>query len=302
MEIRPNLDAQSETALYRQLGSYLQDLIRAGELAPGDRLPPTRELAGQLGLNRTTVSSAYDSSSRRSDQGRGGSRQLRLRRPHAHRCRSIWSRAPTASVSAPAAAHPPAGAINFSSSRPSEQLFPLDEFRACCQEVLDEPEHAVLCCSSVRRGAMSRFGAICWRARPDLHRARFRRHSHHQRLPAGTRSAAAGTGSARATRLRIEEPVYPGLKNLFLEAGAELIGVPVGADGVDLLCPAAGARCRRESRGSDAIVPESDRRVDPGGESRAAICGMARAAGAVVIENDIYSELAYHRRRTAPHS
>jgi len=60
MEIRPNLDAQSETALYRQLGSYLQDLIRSGELAAGDRLPPTRELAGQLGLNRTTVSAAYD--------------------------------------------------------------------------------------------------------------------------------------------------------------------------------------------------------------------------------------------------
>ena len=35
-------------------------------------------------------------------------------------------------------------------------------------------------------------------------------------------------------KVALEEPVYPGLKNLFLEAGAELIGVPVDGDGIDL--------------------------------------------------------------------
>ena len=34
--------------------------IRAGALRSGERLPPTRILADQLGLNRGTVSSAYD--------------------------------------------------------------------------------------------------------------------------------------------------------------------------------------------------------------------------------------------------
>src|SRR5579863_2180586 len=60
MEIRPNLDSQSGVPIYRQLGSYLQRLIEIGDLRSGDRLPPTRELAGQLGLNRTTISAAYD--------------------------------------------------------------------------------------------------------------------------------------------------------------------------------------------------------------------------------------------------
>src|ERR1039457_7266081 len=59
MDIRPNLDPASETPLYRQLASFIQDLVRAGRLSAGDRLPPTRDLAGQLGLNRTTVSAAY---------------------------------------------------------------------------------------------------------------------------------------------------------------------------------------------------------------------------------------------------
>ena len=60
MEIRPSLDHESALPLYRQLGSYLLGLIEGGQLQPGDRLPPTRELAGQLGLNRTTVSAAYE--------------------------------------------------------------------------------------------------------------------------------------------------------------------------------------------------------------------------------------------------
>src|SRR6185437_11391235 len=59
MQLRPELDSSSETPIYRQLGQYVQRLIGNGELHAGDRLPPTRELAGQLGLNRTTVSAAY---------------------------------------------------------------------------------------------------------------------------------------------------------------------------------------------------------------------------------------------------
>src|SRR5580700_10820233 len=60
MQLQPELDSTSEVPLYRQLGAYIQRLIQAGELEAGNRLPPTRELAGQLGLNRTTVSAAYE--------------------------------------------------------------------------------------------------------------------------------------------------------------------------------------------------------------------------------------------------
>src|SRR6266436_3480267 len=59
MQLRPQLDTTSAIPIYRQIGRYLQNLIEAGNLHAGDRLPPTRELADQLGLNRTTVSAAY---------------------------------------------------------------------------------------------------------------------------------------------------------------------------------------------------------------------------------------------------
>src|SRR5580658_5138461 len=140
MDIRPSLNPDSDVSLYRQLGAYLQRLIEGGELRPGDRLPPTRELAGQLGLNRTTVSAAYDLLEHegliKGEVGRGsyvcGSPEKSSESPD-------WSRALTASVST-AAGSPASGVINFTSSSPSDKLFPLEEFRECCREVLEARE------------------------------------------------------------------------------------------------------------------------------------------------------------------
>src|SRR5438270_2553370 len=60
MDFRPKLDHDAAEPLYRQLSDQIAHQIRSGDLARGTRLPATRELAGQLGLNRTTVSAAYE--------------------------------------------------------------------------------------------------------------------------------------------------------------------------------------------------------------------------------------------------
>src|SRR5690348_5607954 len=60
MDFRPILSQESELPLYRQLFEQIAARIRSGEIPKGERLPPTRELAGLLGLNRTTVSAAYE--------------------------------------------------------------------------------------------------------------------------------------------------------------------------------------------------------------------------------------------------
>src|SRR5947208_16396489 len=60
IEFTPKLDHNAEAPLYRQLFEQFAREIRSGQLSRGKRLPPTRELAGLLGLNRTTISAAYE--------------------------------------------------------------------------------------------------------------------------------------------------------------------------------------------------------------------------------------------------
>ncbi|MGN6780132.1 MAG: GntR family transcriptional regulator [Marmoricola sp.] len=53
------LDPEDPTPPYEQLRRQLADLITAGQLSPGDRLPPLRQLAGDLGVAVGTVARTY---------------------------------------------------------------------------------------------------------------------------------------------------------------------------------------------------------------------------------------------------
>jgi GntR family transcriptional regulator len=53
------LDPDDPTPPYEQLRRQLADLITAGRLSPGDRLPPLRQLAGDLRVAVGTVARTY---------------------------------------------------------------------------------------------------------------------------------------------------------------------------------------------------------------------------------------------------
>lgn len=61
MTDRPALTVVTDdpTPPYEQLRRQLVELIRYGVLAPGDRLPPVRQLAADLGLAVGTVARTY---------------------------------------------------------------------------------------------------------------------------------------------------------------------------------------------------------------------------------------------------
>ena len=287
----PKLDAQSEVPLYQQLHRHFTGLIRSGALRQGDRLPPTRELAGLLGLNRTTVSAAYELL-----ESEG------LITGHVGRGSYVTAAAPAseglnwdaildathASPSQPAVA----GAISFAVSRPSEDLFPMDDFRTSCEEVMAGPDFAAV----LQLGSPGGYEPLrqylmelarnegVMRAGDDLIVT-----SGCQQALDLVRRVLIRTGD----KVLVEEPVYPGLKNLFLEAGAELTGVPVNADGMD---PSHLERALAKSR-FKAFVVTSNFQNPTGatlsGDARASIPRLARSAGTVLIENDIYGELRY---------
>lgn len=53
------LDFDSEVPIYQQIRNQIVVGIAAGRLLPGERLPATRSLAEDLGVNTMTVSKAY---------------------------------------------------------------------------------------------------------------------------------------------------------------------------------------------------------------------------------------------------
>src|SRR5690349_22829578 len=113
------LDPEGESPLYKQLYQEIRDQIESGKLARGNRLPPTRELAGELGLNRTTVSAAYalleEEGLIRGEVGRGSFVQYE----------GQFTPAPESATT-----------VSFASSRPAEEQFPIEEFRAVADEVI----------------------------------------------------------------------------------------------------------------------------------------------------------------------
>ena len=55
-----SIDLETDVPVYRQISDGIRAALEDGRLRAGHRLPPTRDLARQLGVNRNTVVSAYD--------------------------------------------------------------------------------------------------------------------------------------------------------------------------------------------------------------------------------------------------
>ena len=285
---RLQVDETQESPIYKQIGDQLRTAIVTGTLEPGERLPATRTLADQLGLNRQTISSAYDLLEQegylKGQVGRGSFVTL----PEMP-ARSIdWA---TLLYEEPKLAAPPSAAdstISFTASRPSELLFPLDEFRATCQEVINEPAAAAI----LQLGAPAGYRPLrnyllgeTPRKTDDI----IITNGVQQALDLLQRVLCGNSGGP----VVIEDPVYPGLKNIFATAGTRVIGVPVGADGIDLEIL---ARVLLKERPRMLVLTPNFQ--NPTGatmplEARRQVIRMAREAQVVLVENDIYGALRY---------
>jgi 2-aminoadipate transaminase len=292
MDFWPPLTHDSEIPLYRQVFAQIAGRIRSGELARGERLPATRELAGQLGLNRTTISAAYEMLEAEGlvagQVGRG----------------SFVTGAPVAagvdwSTLLERTEAPPTGLsgfgnsmVSFVMSRPSRALFPLDEFRATCATVLKRDDLADI----LQLGSPSGFEPL-------------RRHlldgARKQGLAGANDDLIITNGCQQALDLigrvllrpgdavAVEDPIYPGLKNLLSGMGARLIGIPVGADGIEL---AQLERTLEREKPRFLVVTSNFQNPTGATMPLAARLGLleaASAAGVPIVENDAYGELRY---------
>jgi len=246
------LDSAADTPVYRQIADGILAALHDGRLAVGSRLPPTRELAARLRVNRNTVVAAYrtlvDAGAVRGHTGRGtflarpepaagGAAPARL--PH-------WSGAFARAVEGPgignllsiyrtATSHE---GISFAASYPAAELMPALPFAAAIDAVLRTRGAEVLAYGPTAGYAPLRD----WIA-ADLRRGG---------APAEADQVLITNGSQQAIEIVfralvdpgdavvLEDPSYTGALSVLASLGARRIGVPMDEEGIrpDLLARA----------------------------------------------------------------
>ena len=285
------LTPESVVPLYKQLFERIRDRILMGELTDGTRIPATRELAGLIGLNRTTVSAAYELLERegliRGHVGRGSFVD------HPARA-SAFAADPypppiTIQTQFPART---GEIISFATSCPAAEMFPIEEIRRTIAEVTASDDLARI----LQLGSPLGYEPLREYLRSRL-------------FESGDLSAAddilitSGCQQAQDLLIRtliqpgdlalLEDPVYPGLREALHRAGARLAGIPVTAAGLDL---AEVSRILQRERAKLIFVTPTFQ--NPTGvtlpqAARAELIRLAAARGVAIVENDIYSTLRY---------
>ena len=289
------MDPNADAPLYRQLYEQFAVKIRSGELTRGERMPATRELAGLLGLNRTTVSAAYEILGAEGliagHVGRGsfvtGSGAA------GDGCvdwNALLERG--SSGNSATAGGSDGDLVSFVVSRPSSALFPLDDFRASCEAVLARANLADI----LQLGSPSGYEPLRRRLMEDARRQGLAGPGDDLIVTNGCQQALDLIGRVLlrpGDKVVVEDPVYTGLKNLLSGLGAQLVGIPVGAEGLDT---AQLERALGRERPRFMVVTSNFQ--NPTGATlpaaaRWALLEAARRAGVPVVENDAYGELRY---------
>ena len=286
------------TRIYRQLLEAVFD----GRLRPGERLPPTRDLAHQLEVSRNTVTIAYERLvaegflTTRIGAGTFVSAESlsRLQRPSAPsgvalRARPVWTS--VASQADQVVTPPP---YDFRVGRPDARLFPLTTWRRLVARELRP--------AAVQSGA---YGDAEGQA--GLRAAIARHVGLSRAVRASADDVLVTSGGQQALDLigrvliepgacvAVEEPGFPSARRLFLSLGARVAGVPVDTEGLDVAAIPKAAR----------LVYVTPSHQFPLGtvmslSRRAALLAWAERRGAVVIEDDYDSEFRFAGRSLEP--
>src|SRR5271156_751244 len=266
--------------LHRQIETSIREAIRAGQLAHGSSLPPTRVLASDLGVSRGVVVEAYQQLTAEGylSSRTGGYTQV------------ATGPAPTASSLTPA--RQPKPPIDLSYGRADVSSFPRAAWLRAIRGALADAPNSV-------------FGYLTGSGVPQLRVALADYLNRVRGTLARPDHIVICTGYAQGMTLLIGVLAAAGAKRLALEdpsscddalpaaraAGLEVVGIPVNGDGirVDLL---------RDS-GADAVILTPSHQWPTGSvlsaRNRAAVIRWATERGAIVIEDDYDAEYRYDR-------
>jgi GntR family transcriptional regulator/MocR family aminotransferase len=245
------LDHRSPLPLYRQIQDFLSGEIRSGALPAHTRLPATRNLAQSLGVNRLTITTAYEGLA--ADglvYGRQGSGTYvaplseAVTGPTAPVGASqdwpLWQQELLSHTWLPAqyeldrmsAALDRPDAISFAAGMGDSSLFPIDDFRRAVTDILRRDGRAAL--SYGERAGFAPLRATI--ARIVTERG-IRALPQHILVTSGSQQ---GLSLVARLLLRpgdvalVESPTYAGAIDLFRSLDVRLAGVPVDAQGMQV--------------------------------------------------------------------
>jgi GntR family transcriptional regulator/MocR family aminotransferase len=284
------------------LHAALREAIASGRLAPGLRLPSSRELAAQVGVSRNTAVAAYEllaSEGWLESRGAGGSFVAELPRAAvavsdrasvAPWADSRWLRGDVGGWPAPLVSGP-APAYHFKTGMPDVASFPFDVLRrlhtralqAAAREPARYPQAQGLpALREAIAGHVSSSRAVACTADDVV-------------ITAGAQQAfdliARVLVTPGGTLAAVENPGYPPLRAALLGAGALLAPVPVDAEGLVVSALPADAR----------IVGVTPSHQSPLGMAmslarRRDLLNWAAERQAVVIEDDYDGEFRFTSR------
>ncbi|MFH9990947.1 MocR-like pyridoxine biosynthesis transcription factor PdxR [Streptomyces luteogriseus] len=265
----------------RSLQAALREAVRSGRLAPGTRLPSSRDLAADLGVSRGLVTEAYEQLTAegylRSGRGAGTwvGAAVRAARPRAH---DLAPRSPGARA-------------DFVPGTPDLALFPRAAWAAAQRGVLAELPHQEL-------------GYPDPRGLPRLRTSLAELLARRRGVVADPERLVVVSGVAQATALLgfalhargvravgVEDPGSPQHDALYASAGVTAVPLPLDGEGVALE--------PLRSSGVRAVVTTPAHQFPTGlaysARRRAELLDWARAVDGIVLEDDYDGDFRYDR-------
>jgi 2-aminoadipate transaminase len=300
-----DLVRDGERSLTQQLVDVIAAAIERGELAAGEKLPPTRELAELAGVNHLTAVRAYrrlrelglvSAQVGRGTFVRGGAAPSpgRVSDSIAWQRYSLPQRVETYGDRVLAEMHRQAttqGLIPLSVGYPSERLYPVDEIGAAIAATLSEQAGRALQYSDVQG--------------IDELAVELAKLSASRGAPEDPDDILITNGASQALALAChailrpgdlaacEDPSFTSVIRAMTDSGAELVSVPMNEDGLDVDALEA-LLGRREIK----LLALQSRLQNPTGRDlapakRERLLDLARRHGFFILEDGIYADLRF---------
>ncbi|MCX7851549.1 MAG: PLP-dependent aminotransferase family protein, partial [Caldilineales bacterium] len=296
------LDRSGRRPLYRQIKEALIAAIERGDLPPLTRLPATRVLARQLGVNRITVVTAYNELAAEgyisAHVGRGSfvlDRSIRVPREEAFppprlRLPGDWSAHQFNREMMRLARRP--DIISFAPGMPATDLLPADTYRLALNTVLrrDGPE-------ALQYGSVEGYPGLRRVIAAELHGLGIPAEAEHLLITGGAEQALAlvlRTLLRPGDTVLIEQPTYLHVLDLLADAGAEVVAVACDEEGIIPKHLAEALIVRRPRLLYLTPTYQNPTGACMSAARRQQVLELTLAQGVLVVEDDVYRHLWLH--------